>query len=149
MITAGDMPEGYRLVVASAQEVEVRDAMDPELRVKAMLEDSGELWFWIRAERESDGTRGIVRGGVLYDLMMRHFGGAVSSVIGWWTEGTNHEDFRKGIGQGMKPSVAASKTWSGRQALRHGFRVVSVHEECDHDNLVGIKVVFKRTEASE
>lgn len=149
MLTDADMPEGYLLRVASAREVEIRDADDPELRVKATLEDDGDLWFWIRAEREADRSRGTVHGEILYDLMIRHFGGAVASIVGWWTEGKNYEDFRKGIGLGMSPAIAAAETWSGQQARRHGFGVVSVLEECDPDNRVGIKFVFTRLEASE
>jgi hypothetical protein len=121
MLTAADMPPGYVLVVSAPDHVKVIDAVDADLFIDGTIDADGELEIEIRTERESDGSKSVVRGKVLYDLMMRHFGAAVKSVAGYWMYGTNLAEFNRLTGLGYSEKQAATGTWAGIQAGRYGF----------------------------
>jgi len=130
MIAQSDMPEGYRLVVARPELIRIEDAANPKLFLQAECE-GGELWFYVLAVEE-DGTRGTVRGKELFELMVRHFGPLVDTVVGFWTKGINLTLFLNQIRDGKTALEAAAETWTGRQASRHGF--IPVHVE-NHEGL--------------
>ncbi len=119
MITEGDMPEGYLLERATTESLLIVDRDDPTFQLYADLED-GEIWFSVRTVDES-GKRRMLRGRTLYDLMMRHFGSSVVAIAGFWPPGENLRVFHECLVLGDTPEDAARATWSGRQAVRHGF----------------------------
>lgn len=125
MLTPADMPPGYVLVVSTATDVRIEDAADPDLFIEAGVLADGVLSFKIEAER-NDGSRGSVRGKVLFDLVMRHFGASVTAVKGSWRWGsTNLTIFNKLTAAGLSPEQAACGTWTGEQADRHGFKTAT------------------------
>lgn len=124
MLTHADLPEGYRLVKATPDEIEIADRDDPDLQIGGVLADDGELKFDVRTVDAVDGSHRTVRGRVLFDLMMLHFGASVHSVIGFWIEGDNLAAFNRALAQGKTEAEAAIGTRTGDQARRHGFEVV-------------------------
>ncbi len=121
MLTQADLPEGYRLVTATADEIEIADRDDPDLQIGGVVGSNGELKFDIRTVDAIDGSHKIVRGRVLFDLMMLHFGASVRSMIGFWMEGDNLAAFNRALADGKAENEAAIGTWTGAQAKRHGF----------------------------
>ena len=140
------MPEGYRLVVATPDSLLITDHDDEALQLSAELSE-GELWFSVNCLDKGDRRR-TVRGSVLYDLMMDHFGSLVIAVAGFWTVGENRRVFVGGLANGMLPSVAAFLTWSGRQASRHGFTVAEFDwKDWQHvPDTIGVR--FRREDAA-
>ena len=122
MITIEDMPEGYQLERATTESLFIVDRDDHTLQLNAELED-GELWFSVRTVDET-GKKRTLCGRTLYDLMMRHFGSSVVAIAGFWSTGENLRVFLESLGSGDTPEDAARATWSGRQAMRHGFAKV-------------------------
>lgn len=122
MITDGDMPAGYRLVIATSDSLRIVDRVDDELQIVSELEQE-ELWFYVNTD-DRDGNKRTVRGRMLYDLMMRHFGLSVVAIAGFWSSGENRRIFIEALNGGATPEDAALSTWSGRQAERHGFSQV-------------------------
>ncbi len=146
MITDADMPEGYRLVVVTADSLLISDRDDETLQLSAELSE-GELWFSVNCI-DKDDRRRTVRGSVLYDLMMDHFGSSVFAVVGFWTVGENRRVFVEGLANGMLPGEAAFLTWSGRQAHRHGFTVAEFDwkDWQQVPNTIGVR--FRREDAA-
>lgn len=119
MITDSDMPEGYLLERATPESLFIVDRDDQTLQLYAELED-GEIWFSVRTVDET-GMKHTLRGATLYELMLRHFGTSVVAIAGFWPTGENLRVFRECLALGHTPEDAARATWSGRQAVRHGF----------------------------
>jgi len=125
MLTPADMPSGYVLVVSTTSEVRIEDAADPDLFIEADDLVDGVLSFKIETERP-DKSRSFVRGKVLFDLVMRHFGATVTAIKSYWTPGsTNLAIFNKLTAAGLSPERAARGTWTGEQADRHGFKTAA------------------------
>ena len=121
MLSQADLPPGYVLVVSTATHMAIEDAATDELFVNASVLPNGVVKFNIQAVHPDDGTRRTVHGRVLFDLMMRHFGAGVNGVRGFWMDGTNFEQFNRGIAAGLTVEAAAAATWTGEQAARFGF----------------------------
>ena len=138
MITQSDMPEGYRLVVSTPDEVEIEDQNDPNFRISGALNTSGELWFEIATIDRIDRSRRTVGGKVLFDLMMSHYGSAVNAIIGYWTNGDNLEEFNRLLAAGVSEEVAATSVWAGDQARRHGFVRASIVSKIGSVNRYGL-----------
>ena len=126
MLTHADMPPGYVLVVSTPDAVEIRDVANGALFIDGSIDGGGVLTFKIRTEDPDDGSRSFVRGKVLFDIVMRHFGASVTSIKGYWTPGsTNLAVFNKLTAAGLSPTQAAGGTWTGQQADRHGFKTAT------------------------
>ena len=74
MLTPADMPPGYRLVISTIDLLEIQDEYRPEFRIEAGLTNSSRLSFEVETVDLDDGSRSMVRGKVLFDLMMSHWG---------------------------------------------------------------------------
>lgn len=111
-------------MLATPSDIEVRDATIRDLYIEGGLKADGTLTFKIQAFDLDTGQRGSVRGQTPFDLMMQHFGDGVLAIRGLWMEGTNLEGFNRATAAGMTLSDAARQTWTGRQAVRHGFSTV-------------------------
>lgn len=115
-------------------------------KILADLDQQGDLSFSI--ETQSEGQRGPIAGRVLFDRMMAFFGDQVKSISGIWVYETNLELFQGAVNlltsefeasKKVLPSedeldliykAAALRTWTGQQAVRHGFsQVVDVDVE--------------------
>jgi hypothetical protein len=131
MLTPADLPPGYVLVNSTATQLAIEDAATDELFMYAELLPNGVVKFNIQAVHPDDGTRRTVRGRMLFDLTMRHFGAAVNAVRGYWMDGTNFEQCNKSIAAGLTVEAAAQATWTGQQAARYGFTRV------DRKQLIG------------
>ncbi len=67
------------------------------------------------------------RGQALFDLMMEYFEGQVRGVSGEWLSGSdNLAAFQSLVWSEANLQTAAKGTWSGRQALRHGYTEVEI-----------------------
>jgi hypothetical protein len=53
-----------------------------------------------------------------------HFSKNIRGIFGYWIEGTNHSQFYEGLRKGLSLEEAALNTWTGRQAVRKGFKRV-------------------------
>lgn len=146
MIAQADLPEGYRLVVTTLDSLFITDHDDEALQLYAELSE-GEIWFSVNCI-DKDGLRRTVRGSVLYDLMMSHFGSLVFAVAGFWTVGENRRVFVESLANGKLPGEAAFLTWSGRQACRHGFTVAEFDwKDWQHvPDTIGVR--FRREDAA-
>jgi hypothetical protein len=104
----------------------VRDPSFPGLVANGELTD-GRLLLSFVMVREQDGARSpLLKGSEQFDKIMAHFGDRVKVVLGSWTFGNNLETFNELTGQGMDIKSAALKTWTGKNAQRHGFTEVVV-----------------------
>lgn len=109
--------------------------------ISSELDQNGELSFTIQAE--SDGRRGPLAGKILFDRMMAFYGDQVKVICGVWVYETNLELFKKAVQSLTQEFVeshkaspqetdldfiyaaAARQTWTGQQAIRHGFTQVT------------------------
>lgn len=126
MITDADMPEGYKLVESTAELLVIVDAEQPDLRLRAELDEDGDIIFSVKAEDIETGRRGVVSGSVLFDLMIRHFDEKIRTITAWWSGETNYRMFKDFLSEGATIHEAASNTWTGTQVLRHGFLALIV-----------------------
>lgn len=66
----------------------------------------------------------------MFDEAMAAFGARVEGVRGTWLGGgdlaSNFDTFQAGIKAGLDPAAAASSTFTGRMAARHGFTNVRI-----------------------
>jgi hypothetical protein len=94
------------------------------------VDDRGELTFVVLA-----GEGSPIRGTVMFDLMMRAFGGRVRAIRGVWRPGyqgrpsTNLDRVNELTGQGVSLAEAVAKTWTATRAARWGFQRVRVFDE--------------------
>ena len=120
------IPTGYVLVVSTATDVRIEDVLIGEFFIDGSIDGGGVLTFEIQAEDPDDGSRSFVRGKVLFDLVMRHFGAGVTAIRGYWTPGsTNLAIFNKLTAAGLSREQAACGTWTGEQADRYGFKTAT------------------------
>ncbi len=128
MLTPADLPPGYRLVNSTVDDLLIEDDSNDGLFIDGGVTDRT-LRFEVRAVDRRDGSRGTVRGFVLFDLMMRHFGGTFDVIAAYWyMDGTNLERFNAATAAGCSEETAGWMTWTGGQALRHGFKTLAVRE---------------------
>jgi hypothetical protein len=145
MLTSSDMPYGYILVISDRQRLKIVDADVPEFGIDGYLDD-GVLKFEIDTKLKKNGLRSIVRGKVLFDLMMKHYD-VVDAIVGIWANGTNLDAFNKYMLLGKTQIEAASETWTGLQARRYGFTVISIDELVGNQNGYGwVRVYFRRSQ---
>ncbi len=88
------------------------------------------------------GVRSHLRGGELFKDMIHHFGAhRIQTIVGRWIDGTNFDQFFAGLARGKTEHQAAAETWTGQQALLHGFgNVHSVHIKVN--KMTGEKTVY-------
>ena len=128
MLSQPDLPPGYRLVNSTADDLLIEDELNDGLFIDGGVADRI-LRFEVRAVDRGDGSRGTVRGFVLFDLMMRHFGGTFDVIAAYWyMDGTNLERFNAATAAGWSEETAVWMTWTGEQAVRHGFQALSIRE---------------------
>lgn len=94
---------------------------DQSKGIYAALNTDGMIEFVIEA-----GPQASPRGHVLFEEMIKHFGTNARGVMGCWTYGSNLVRFNQLTAQGMSLEQAATATWTGSQAVRHGFTTVVV-----------------------
>lgn len=129
MLTPADMPTGYQLDLSTADQVEVVDEQNRSLGVGGVLNETGVLSFKIQAKDTLTSERSIVRGKVLFELLMRHFGDRVNEVQTYWVVSSdNLETFNILTALGSTPADAARRTWSGQQLAGYGFGKVTFKE---------------------
>lgn len=72
--------------------------------------------------RDKDGTRHpLLRGSEQFEDILRFFEGEYVGINALWYEGDNLAEFNRLTASGLKPEEAARQTWTGQQALKHGF----------------------------
>jgi len=148
VLSQADLPHGYRFVVGTPAELIIQDWNKPQLMIRATLEEDGELWFYVQAEVEEPTLpkRGFVRGRVLFDLMLLHFGNEVNAIIGFWTRGPNYVEFHKRLAEGYSEAEAALATWTGKNADRACFGDVrTINMSKSTDTRPWVKIEFHRT----
>jgi len=146
MLTDADMPNGYVLEIATLEELAISDQGNDRIRLEAYITD-GVLRYKVDARDPDDGSRGYVRGKVLCDLMLSHYGNRVVMIAGFWVKGDNLRLFNQHTALGLTKVEAASKTWTGIQAARYGFTVVKVDESIGGDGAYGwVRVFYTRPE---
>lgn len=128
MLTPADMPPGYVLVVSTPTHMYIEDAANPLLFIAAGVSDRV-LWFDVQAEDPDTKSRSFVHGKVLFELTMRHFGQTFDVLASYWaTDSTNLERFNRATAAGMSEEAAGWVTWTGEQAIHHGFTRLTVEE---------------------
>jgi len=129
MLTPADMPPGYLLVISRPDEIDIQDVQDAELGMSAYLRPEGELVFDIRTESKVTGSHNVVRGKLLFHLMIQHYGSSIRTIHCYWNDdSTNLAEFNRYTKLGMSEKEAASKVWSGARAIEHGFVNVTMAE---------------------
>jgi hypothetical protein len=94
--------------------------------INTYLNGEGSLFLSMRLVDFESKTRSHLDGKIVYDKVIEHYGQQnIYKIVGNWVEGTNYEKYFKSIAEGKTPQQAAAMTWSGVQAARHGFSVVS------------------------
>ena len=123
MLTDADMPAGYRLTQATAELLDIEDERRPEFRIEAGLTVDGRLSFKVQAEDLDDRSRSVVRGKVLFDLMMRHWGVDAIRIVAtfWGPRSTNLADFNRLTRAGLSNEAAAKETWTGLRLKDYGY----------------------------
>ena len=87
----------------------------------------GRLEITATLENELKGIRSSQHGADLYRQMIQHFGVKnIKTIAGIWTAGTNHQQYSNFIRKGLEPEEAAAQTWSGVQAAKYGFSLVTL-----------------------
>jgi hypothetical protein len=89
---------------------------------------SGVMGFDISANRNFDDITG--RG--LFDLALSYFGGRVKTIRGNWYHGggpDNLNEVNRLTGQGVPLSEAVKRTWTEKQAKRHGYTEAIISEK--------------------
>lgn len=131
MLTPADMPPEYVLVIATMELLEIQDEYRPELRIEAGLTDLGRMSFEVETVDLDDGSRSVVRGKVLFDLMMSHWGvDAIQCVATYWgSRSTNLADFNRLSKAGLSHDQAAKGTWTGLRLKDYGY--VNLLEKVD------------------
>jgi hypothetical protein len=127
MLTPADMPPGYVLVIAAPDDLFIEDAANPALFLDGGVQDRI-LRFEVRAEEKYTRNRSVVRGKVLFDLMMRHFGATFDVIASLWQDGPNLERFNRATAGGMSEEDAGWVTWTGELATLYGFTRLTVEE---------------------
>lgn len=92
-------------------------------------------------------VRSGLQGERLYKEMMDYFGVEnIDVIVGRWDQGTNFESYSRAKKQGFSYEEAALQTWSGRQAVRFGFKRVRFIDEGSlfDDGVPQVYVEFSR-----
>lgn len=137
--SGSDLLEGYaglRILEMNSARFSVADSIQPYWDEKdsplfqftGQLKE-GELFLEVQTRSESGTRAPHLRARKLFDLMMRFFETQqqpVHAIHGNWDFGDNLMVFNERIQAGDTPSTAALATWTGQQALRHGFDHVQI-----------------------
>jgi hypothetical protein len=131
MLTDADMPPGYVLVRSTPHDLDIVDRANPTLGIGSTRDDLGTLKFVIRAKDEDDGSRSVVRGKVLFQLILSHYANHTITTVAthWSDESTNLAEFNQLIGSGLSEEDAARGTWTGLQLVPLGFTRVEFVEK--------------------
>ena len=144
MLTPADMPPGYRLVLATEADLIIVDDDMPQFLINASVSADGILEFEI--ETEINGTRGTLRGSVLYELMMQQLGSKVKKIRGLWVSGSNLNEVNRLTKLGLLLEKAVFLTWSGKRAYRLGYTEIDSIEFRGRPGMYGnVDVVFARS----
>jgi hypothetical protein len=128
----------HRVLSKSEYFVAEQDRMGNDFSIHASVQDAT-LEFGIETKVESRGK--VYRAPTLYgaeqfSAMLEHFekkGTAVGTILSRWSYGDNLKTFNQStqsvsIDDGIALEAAAFKTWTGTQALAHGFDRVELLE---------------------
>lgn len=99
--------------------------------VKAVVTETGDLLSDFRLKNGETRSHSM-RGSELFNLIFKLFGKRIKRVVGYWqdfgnSESSNYQTYRNQVYRGWKrPTEAEQKsaalsTWTGSQALRHGY----------------------------
>lgn len=144
MLTPADMPPGYALVISAPEDLYIEDAANPSLFLDAGVQDRI-LRFEVRTEEQHTKNRSVVRGKVLFDLMIRHFGATFDVIASLWLDGGNLERFNRATATGMCEEDAGWVTWTGELAIVYGFTRLTVEETIGGPGQYGrVRVWFYR-----
>jgi len=73
----------------------------------------GVLRYKVDARDPDDGSRGYVRGKLLFDLMLSHYGNRVVMIAGFWVKGDNLRLFNQHTALGLTKSRSGFKNLDG------------------------------------
>lgn len=140
-------PAGYVVVAATPTALVIEDEHNPALYLVARL-TGGRVTFGVQAVDPVTGSRGRLRGRVLFDAMMSHFGRLVDAVVADWVYGTNLSKLNELTRTGMPIVDAAPFTWTGTQCIRHGFGIMHLEDaRGSPGNWQTVRLRFERGDA--
>jgi hypothetical protein len=136
------MGEDYR-VTATDQVFEIDSTVSSGFTAGGRLDSQGVLELVIYTRGDIGRERlPELRGRQAFDLIAEYFKGRIRAIRGRWTHGDNLKTFNRETSDGGIPlEDAAARTWTGRQALRHGFSRIYI------ESLRGTRGKFKGVEA--
>ena len=94
----------------------------------------GEVWMSIKNEYPDPtapngvGKSAVLPGHQMFNEVLQHFNGQFGAVRAEWTPElpANLNKFNQLTAQGVPPEQAATQTWTGQQAARHGFTAAKI-----------------------
>jgi hypothetical protein len=96
----------------------------------ATLNPLGTLTFEVQT------NSGGLRGRELFNNMISVIGHRIERIHGQWTNhrflGDNFRSYHNGLAAGLSPVEAAANTWTGRMAIRSGYRHVRILNRGEH-----------------
>lgn len=103
----------------------------------------------VRTVSQSGKERAAWRASDEFDKMVAAFGKEkIKHFHAVWVDGTNLEQFNRGIAAGKNPRDAAAATWSGNQALKLGLtRITPLNPDATTTNqgpFNGAEIIFSR-----
>ncbi len=117
--SAGGLPAGWKSSVTASE----FNLMKGGVGILSTLDRDGILELAVDAGPASE-----LRGHVLFDAAMAHFGDAVKVVQGAWFYGDNLGKVNELVASGVDLERAITGTWTATQAARHGFSISTVVE---------------------
>jgi hypothetical protein len=141
------------LIYKSPKEFLVEDSQskfgefDEPFHFNAFLEN-GEISITAILRYESLRSNNL-SGSKLFDEMIEHFSPTrIKKIHGsWFNYSDNYAVFYQALNMGLNPSEAAMLTWTGQQALKHGFLYASVSVLKDSSGIEAydsLQVVFSK-----
>ncbi|NVM57282.1 MAG: RHS repeat-associated core domain-containing protein, partial [Desulfobacterales bacterium] len=121
----------------------VSDSANARFQAIGTIEDDL-IEITIRSKLE-DGTRSaVIRGSEQFKQVVDFFPQA-KGIKANWQYGDNLLEFNKLTKAGLSPTEAAAKTWTGKQATKHGFtKIADIELTGTPGDYTDVKVIFKR-----
>jgi hypothetical protein len=111
------------------------DPVEWEGFAMALRQEDGALSLAVYARESREAGWPAASGSLAFALLVKaeEERSEVPAIVGiWYNSSDNYKQFREARMNGLSPTVAATSTFTGRQAARHGFcRVESLVEESD------------------
>lgn len=115
----------------------------------ATLDTHGILRIIAQLTLPSDGIRSHYSGKELFNFAINHFGS--DKINGfeaqWYTTSINYEQYRYALRSSGDINTAVLTTWSGQQAIRHGFpnvKYISTDKKDSWGETIPLTVLFTR-----